>query len=56
MTAPCTLSADGSTATCKCPVFYGTFQLAGKNQQCSLAGDLVPSASYIPTLDNQPSQ
>ncbi|MFZ0312188.1 MAG: hypothetical protein WAL85_05735 [Candidatus Korobacteraceae bacterium] len=53
MTAPCTLSSDGSTATCKCPVFYGTFQLVGANAQCSLGGDLVPSASYIPALDNQ---
>ena len=52
MTAPCTLSSDGSTATCKCPVFYGIFQLVGKNAQCSLGGDLVPSASYLPKLDN----
>ena len=56
MTAPCTLSADGSTATCKCPVFYGKFQLVGTGAQCSLGGDLVPSASYIPVLDNLPSQ
>src|SRR5271166_1220378 len=52
MTAPCKLNSDGSTAQCKCPVFYGTFQLIGKNAQCSLGGDLVPSASYIPRLDN----
>jgi hypothetical protein len=52
MTAPCTLSSDGSTATCKCPVFYGNFQLVGKNAQCSLGGDLVPSASYIPKFDD----
>jgi hypothetical protein len=49
MTAPCKLNSDGSTAQCKCP---GTFQLIGKNAQCSLGGDLVPSASYIPRLDN----
>ena len=52
MTAPCTLSSDGSTANCKCPVFYGNFQLIGKNAQCSLGGDLVPSASYIPKFDD----
>ena len=52
MTAPCKLNSDGTTAQCKCPVFYGTFQLIGKNAQCSLGGDLVPSASYIPRLDN----
>jgi len=56
MTAPCTLSADGSTATCKCPVFYGKFQLVGSQAQCSLGGDLVPSASYVPALDNRPNQ
>jgi hypothetical protein len=54
MTAPCKLNSDGSTAQCKCPVFYGTFQLVGKNAQCSLGGDLVPSASYIPKLDTSP--
>ncbi|MGB8768480.1 MAG: hypothetical protein WCC92_02625 [Candidatus Korobacteraceae bacterium] len=53
MTAPCQLNADGSTANCKCPVFYGKFQLVGSSAQCSLGGDLVPSASYIPQLDNQ---
>lgn len=56
MTAPCTLSSDGSTANCKCPVFYGKFQLVGKNAQCSLGGDLVPSASYIPVLDRNPNE
>jgi hypothetical protein len=50
MTAPCLLNSDG-TANCKCPVFYGNFQLVGKNAQCSLGGGLVPSASYIPILD-----
>lgn len=56
MTAPCTLSADGSTATCKCPVFNGKFQLVPSGQQCSLGGDLVPSASYVPLLDNSPDK
>ncbi len=56
MTAPCTLNADGSTANCKCPVFYGNFQLVGRGAQCSLGGDLVPSASYIPLLDSQRNQ
>ncbi len=56
MTAPCQLNADGSTANCKCPVFYGRFQLVGKGAQCSLGGDLVPSASYIPALDPNPNQ
>jgi hypothetical protein len=54
MTAPCTLNSDG-TANCKCPVFYGKFQLVGKHAQCSLGGDLVPSASYIPVLDKSPN-
>jgi len=53
MTAPCQLNPDGSTANCKCPVFYGRFQLVGRNAQCSLGGDLVPSASYIPVLDSE---
>lgn len=53
MTAPCTLNSDG-TANCKCPVFYGKFQLVGKHAECSLGGDLVPSASYIPVLDKLP--
>jgi len=51
MTAPCLLNSDG-TANCKCPVFDGNFQLTGKNSQCSLGGNLVPSASYIPALDS----
>ncbi len=52
MTAPCLLNSDGSTAQCKCPVFYGKFQLTGAQAQCSLGGDLVPSASYVPILDS----
>jgi hypothetical protein len=55
MTAPCTLNQDG-TANCKCPVFYGRFQLVGNAAQCNLGGDLVPSASYIPVLDPNPNQ
>ena len=47
MTAPCRLNGDG-TANCKCPVFYGEYQLSGKNATCSLGGDLVPSSSYWP--------
>jgi len=54
MTAPCQLNGDG-TANCKCPVFYGDFQLVGRDAQCSLGGDLVPSASYIPVLDSHPN-
>jgi hypothetical protein len=54
MTAPCQLNKDGSTATCKCPVFYGKFQLLGSDAKCSLGGNLVPSASYIPELDEDP--
>jgi len=49
MTAPCKLNGDG-TANCKCPVFYGEYQLTGKNAQCSLGGDLVPSSSYWPFI------
>jgi hypothetical protein len=49
MTAPCRLNSDG-TANCKCPVFYGEFQLTGKGAQCSLGGDLIPSASYNPSV------
>lgn len=55
MTAPCQLNSDG-TANCKCPVFYGNFQLAAKDAQCSLGGNLVPSASYIPILDTGRNQ
>jgi hypothetical protein len=47
MTAPCKLNTNG-TANCKCPVFYGEFQLTGNNAKCSLGGDLIPSASYNP--------
>lgn len=54
MTAPCNLNRDGSTASCKCPVFYGKFQLPGSDAQCNLGGNLVPSASYIPLLDPDP--
>lgn len=50
MTAPCQLNGDG-TANCKCPVFYGNFQLTGEGASCSLGGDLIPSASYSPALD-----
>ena len=49
MTAPCKLNNNG-TADCKCPVFYGEFQLTGKDAQCSLGGDLIPSASYNPGI------
>ena len=56
MTAPCTMNSDGSTATCKCPVFHGRFMLQGVGAQCSLGGGLVPSASYIPLLDPHPNQ
>ena len=52
MTAPCKLNPDGATASCKCPVFDGQFQLLGDNADCSLGGNLVPSASYIPLVDN----
>ena len=55
MTAPCRNNGDG-TANCKCPVFYGPFQLTGKSAQCSLGGDLVNSASYNPELENRPKQ
>ena len=50
MTAPCLLNNDG-TANCKCPVFYGNFQLTGTNNQCAPGPGLVPSASYLPALD-----
>jgi len=50
MTAPCTLKKNGE-AECTCPVFWGSFQLVGPNAQCSLGGDLVPSASYNPKHD-----
>jgi hypothetical protein len=56
MTAPCTLDDDRHTATCKCPVFTGRFTLAGSGATCSLGGNLVPSASYIPRLDPNPYQ
>lgn len=50
MTAPCLLNSDG-TANCKCPVFYGDFELTGRHAQCTLGHNLVPSASYIPSID-----
>lgn len=56
MTAPCSLDADGHTATCKCPVFYGRFMLVGDKAQCSLGGNLIPSASYMPVLEPDPNQ
>jgi hypothetical protein len=56
MTAPCTLDSDGDTASCKCPVFYGRYQLTGSNPQCSLGNNLVPSASYSPKRDPNPFQ
>ncbi len=55
MTAPCKLNKDG-TATCKCPVFYGRFQLVHTQASCQLGGGLVNSASYSPLLDNDPNQ
>ena len=56
MTAPCTTDPGSPTATCKCPVFYGRFTLTGVGAQCSLGGNLIPSASYIPALDPDPNQ
>ena len=59
MTAPCELNSDGSTATCKCPVFYGRYQLTGSppaTATCSLGGGLIWSASYTPALDPDPNQ
>jgi hypothetical protein len=56
MSAPCKLNSDGNTASCKCPVFYGRFQLTGSDAQCSLGNNLVPSASYSPTRDPDPFQ
>ena len=50
MTAPCKLTKEG-TAECLCPVFSGHFQLVGRNAQCALGDDLVPSASYNPARD-----
>ncbi len=55
MTAPCRNNGDG-TANCKCPVFYGKFQLTGKGQACTLGDDLVPSASYSTLLDKKGGQ
>jgi hypothetical protein len=52
MTAPCKLNADGTTAQCKCPVFYGKYQLVGPDAVCDLGGNLVPSSSYSPGLDS----
>jgi hypothetical protein len=55
VTAPCQLNKGGPTATCRCPLFYGKFQLLGSGAQCSLDGNLVPSASYVPELDEDPA-
>jgi hypothetical protein len=55
MTAPCKFDKGRTTATCKCPVFYGRFTLVGADAECSLGGNLVPSASYIPELDSTPN-
>ena len=52
MTAPCRDNGNG-TANCKCPVFYGPFQLTGKNAECELGGDLINSASYNPLLESK---
>jgi hypothetical protein len=52
MTAPCLLNPGGNTAQCKCPVFYGKYQLIGPGAQCNLGGRLVPSSSYSPGLDS----
>lgn len=54
MTAPCKLNNNG-TANCKCPVFTGEFQLTGKDAQCALGGDLIPSASYNPGIPVKPN-
>ena len=56
MSAPCKLNSDMDTASCKCPVFYGRFQLTGSDAQCSLGHNLVPSAAYSPTRDPDPFQ
>lgn len=56
MTAPCQVVPGSPTATCKCPVFNGRFTLSGAQAQCSLGGNLVPSASYIPAVDPNPNQ
>jgi len=51
MSAPCKLKKDGS-AVCNCPVLNGRFMLTGTNAVCNLGVQLVPSASYIPSLDS----
>src|SRR5262249_53469505 len=51
MTAPCKINKDGETATCKCPVFYGPFQLVNSESAGSPGFGLVQSASYSPALD-----
>jgi len=53
MTAPCRFT-QGGKAECSCPVFWGIFQLSQENAQCDLGGDLVWSASYVPSLDSAP--
>jgi len=53
MTAPCKIKKSGD-AECSCPIFWGIFQLPEADAQCSLGGDLVWSASYVPALDSLP--
>ena len=50
MTAPCKFTQSGD-AECSCPIFWGIFQLAQADAQCTLGDDLVWSASYVPALD-----
>ena len=54
MTAPCKFTSPGH-AECSCPIFWGIFQIFGDGVQCSLAGDLVNSASYDPVRDVLPT-
>jgi hypothetical protein len=53
MTAPCKFTQSGD-AECSCPVFWGIFQLAQADAECSLGDDLVWSASYVPALNTSP--
>jgi hypothetical protein len=53
MTAPCKITQSGN-AECSCPIFWGIFQLAQPDAQCTLADNLVWSASYVPALDTSP--
>jgi hypothetical protein len=50
MTASCKITSPGF-AECKCPVFWGAFQLVGTGKACHLGDDLVWSASYDPAHD-----